>query len=307
MTAQRWILLGLTWCAVSCGNGGHGADAPTPRVLVLGIDGLRPDALQAASTPAIDALIGAATTTYNAVAGGELGTPTEQRTLSGPGWSSILTGVWVDKHGVEFNTFEGSRFDRYPHFYARIREIDPSAYLSSFATWSPIHEEILGQDGADVVFSPGAQSSLAGDTAVTAEVVAHLDLEDPDVVFVHLDNPDAAGHSSAFSPESSPYISAIEGADRQVGDMIAAVRARSRFAREDWLFIVVTDHGGAGNLHGGQSMEERTVPMIVSRTAGEAVTVGEGPGHVAVPPTVFEHLGLRVDPGWGWETGPFGR
>ena len=27
-------------------------------------------------------------------------------TISGPGWSSILTGVWADKHGVLDNDFK---------------------------------------------------------------------------------------------------------------------------------------------------------------------------------------------------------
>ncbi|HET6415506.1 MAG TPA: hypothetical protein VFG22_04370, partial [Polyangiales bacterium] len=67
--------------------------------------------LQQASTPVLDDLVANGAVTYDAFAGGEPGTPTEQATFSGPGWSSILTGVWVDKHGVTDNSFDGARFD----------------------------------------------------------------------------------------------------------------------------------------------------------------------------------------------------
>jgi len=98
-----------------------GGDAPTPtpktkHALIVGIDGLRVDAFQQAMTPTLDDLIADGAVTYDAFAGGELGEATQQPTFSGGGWSSVLTGVWVDKHGVMFNVFDDANFDEYPHF-----------------------------------------------------------------------------------------------------------------------------------------------------------------------------------------------
>ena len=76
-------------------------------VLVIGIDGCRSDALQAANVPNLKTLIDRGTVCYQVISGGELGTKTQQPTSSGPGWSSILTGVWCDKHGVSDNKFDG--------------------------------------------------------------------------------------------------------------------------------------------------------------------------------------------------------
>lgn len=288
----------LVFLCVACSQG---ASDSTPRALIIGIDGVRVDALDAAATPAIDALAASGTIYRDAFAGGELGTASEQRTLSGPGWSSILTGVWVDKHGVEFNGFEGARFDDYPHFFRRVREQRPAAYLSSFVTWTPIHDQILGPNDANVAFSPEAESSADADVLVTAAVVEHLGSEDPDVVFVHLDNPDAQGHRNTFSPSAAQYVSAIEDADNQVAAMVAAVRARATFDDESWLILVVTDHGGLENLHGGQSLDERQIPLIVSGGAFDKGVVLTGPGHVVIPSLVSTHLGVSIDPAWGWE------
>jgi hypothetical protein len=279
----------------------------TSHVLVFGIDGVRPDALEVAETPVLDALVAEGTVTYDAFAGGGLGEPTEQGTWSGPGWSSILTGVWIDKHGVSFNDFEGQRFDEYPHFYARVREQAPDAYLSSFVTWTPIHDEILASAEADEAFSPEPQDSSSADREVVAAVVEHLGEETPDVVFVALDEVDHQGHAIGFSPSVPEYVSAIEVVDGQLGEILAALRARPTYVSEDWLVVVTTDHGGEGRLHGAQRPEERTIFLIVAGGVAEAGrVVSPGPGHTAIPPTVLQHLGLELDAAWGWEDEPFG-
>ncbi|MEM7138576.1 MAG: hypothetical protein AAF500_18490, partial [Myxococcota bacterium] len=54
------------------------ASSPPRQVIVIGIDGLGSDALQAASTPNLDALIASGTASMAAFAGGVPGTPTEQ-------------------------------------------------------------------------------------------------------------------------------------------------------------------------------------------------------------------------------------
>jgi predicted AlkP superfamily pyrophosphatase or phosphodiesterase len=290
----------------SCTSSG---DASKSRhAFVIGIDGVRVDALMVADTPRIDALIAAGTISYDAMAGGERGEVTEQPTFSGPGWSSILTGVWADKHRVELNVFDDANFDDYPHFFARLREKKPEAYLSSFVTWAPINESILASAEGDAAFTwDDPSDSAGGDIAVTAAVVDHFRVESPDAVFVHLDEVDHQGHLVGFSPDVPEYIDAIETVDAQIDEMLDAIEARPTYADEEWLIVVTTDHGGIGQGHGGQSEEERTIFMLV--TGGGAAAGGvisPGPGHTAVPPTLMKHLRLPIEAEWGWESDPFG-
>lgn len=65
---------------------------PIRKVLFIGIDGLRTDALQAANTPGMDSLVQHAYVCWNTDRG--------PYTVSVPGWSSILHGVWSSKHGL---------------------------------------------------------------------------------------------------------------------------------------------------------------------------------------------------------------
>ena len=86
------------------------------RVLFIGIDGCRTDAVFAAKTPNLHALMetGAYSTATNI-----LGTRDDAAdTVSGPGWSNLLTGVWADKHGVLNNNFKITRYGEYPHFFS---------------------------------------------------------------------------------------------------------------------------------------------------------------------------------------------
>jgi predicted AlkP superfamily pyrophosphatase or phosphodiesterase len=302
---RRTLVLLVAATLVACGS--DGSAPKSKHVLIIGVDGLRVDGLVAASTPALDGLIASGTVTYDGFAGGELGTATEQPTFSGPGWSSILTGVWVDKHGVTNNGLQGSRYNEYPHFFARVRQRDPDAYLSSFVSWPPINVILLESVEADEAFAPPVTTSAEADAVVTSAVLEHLEDRTPDVVFVHLDEVDHQGHVAGFSPIVPEYLEAVETVDAQIGQMLDAVRGRPSYEKEDWLILVTTDHGGLGQLHGGQSDEERTIFLIAS---GGSVRIGQtispGPGHTAIPPTVMKHLGLSVDSVWGWESAPFG-
>lgn len=113
-------------------------------VLILGIDGCRVDALLAANAPNLMALAARGTVTYSAYAGGIQGTPTQQPTVSAPGWASILTGVWTDKHRVTENTFSGYDFTNHPHLFRRLKEYNPSAYLASIVEWAPVDTYLVG-------------------------------------------------------------------------------------------------------------------------------------------------------------------
>lgn len=152
---------------------GPGAASPFGgrRVLVIGIDGCRADALRLATNsglaPHMADLIRNGTVTWNAVAGGPPSpSPSNQPTLSGPGWSSILCGVWTDKHLVTGNTFSPSDFVNYPAFLRRVKEAVPGAFVASAVSWNPIDSGCIGpsQNGSEFMdsrFFTDAQLALA--------------------------------------------------------------------------------------------------------------------------------------------------
>ncbi len=219
------------------------------KVLLIGMDGCRPDALAQANTPNLDLLISNGIFSPHAMNG--------DITISGPGWSAILCGVWSDKHGVTNNTFIGSNYDDYPSILQYIEANDPTLNTASICHWGPINDFII-QNDADF------KLTVSTDAAVSTEAVDFISNNDADFIFLHYDEIDYAGHSQGFSPTVPGYISAIEEVDQNIGPVINAIEQRLNYANEDWLILVTTDHGGFGFSHGGTSIEEETVFVIAS-------------------------------------------
>jgi len=241
--------------------------AQMPKVLLVGIDGCRPDALIEATTPAMDELIANGTYSYDALNTGI--------TISGPGWGSLLTGVWPEKHGITDNGFGGGDLETFPHLFQRIEETNPELQTVSIAQWAPLNNNIELDDG-DV------RINVANDTQyVVDEAIDQLENGNPDVLFLHFDDVDHAGHGSGFNPMNPSYIAAIEEVDDGIAQVITAIESRPTFSSEDWLIIVSTDHGGLGFSHGGNSMEERNIFIIVS---GDRIPNVE----ISAPETVIE-------------------
>ncbi len=275
------------------------AQEATPRVLVIGIDGCRPDALKAARTPNIDSLIEAGIL----FEGTDIRKPhatDKADTISGPGWSNLLTGVWPDKHNVLDNKFTEPNYERYPHMFARLKEARPTAVTASFSTWPPIEDKIVS--AADVSRNFSGDKGYGGNDRAAAEACAeYLKTADADLVFCYQGSVDGTGHKHGFHPTVPEYIAAIETVDANVGELISAIKSRPNFDKEDWITIVCTDHGGKGTTHsnGVDVPEIRTIFLIVSGPSAKRGTSDKPTWQVDVAPTVLTHLNASISPEWG--------
>ena len=278
--------------------------------LYIGIDGLGYglQGFDVANTPVMDSLIdGTWRPEYNGAytdqsfAGGVLGTTTQQVTVSGPGWSTIMTGVWTDRHGVNGNgsTFSSGNFAANPPYLATLREHDPSIVTASFVNWDPIDTNIVGSIDADgdaandVGFRGTYNSDQQVATGAAAQITGSLD---PDAVFVAFDEVDGAGHSCGSS--GSCYRQEIEEVDDLVGLLLFAVTSRPNFANEDWQIVVTSDHGHtpAGG-HGGQTELERRIPLIVaSKTLNQGTlpSIFQDVSQADGAPTILDHFDVPL-------------
>ncbi len=260
---------------------------PVRKVLIIGIDGLRSDAFRLASTPNLDSLKRDGALTEHAV--------TDVVARSGPGWTSVLTGVWGWKHGVKDNGFGGYRAGEYPSFLERAAEARPGLVAGAVVNWKPIGVNLFGRHGFWI--APG------DDGAVAEEAAALIGRGIPDILFVHFDGVDHAGHTFGFSPKIPFYLWAVEKIDGYVGDLTKAVRARTD---EEWLILVTSDHGGHFRHHGDNVPTDRTVFLLANGPGCSRARPTGYRGVVDVAPTAFAFLGLPVDPRWQWDGRPLG-
>ena len=219
------------------------------KVLIIGIDGVRSDAMQKANTPNLDNLIANGIFSPDAL--------NDDITISGPGWSANLCGVWSDKHLVTGNNFSGNNYDDFPPIFKYVNDFNPDLHSVSICHWAPINDEIV-QDYADF------KLNVSSDLELRNQAVDYLSVNDPDLMFLHFDDVDHAGHATGFSKDNPEYISAIEVVDTQLTLILSSIEQRPNYANEDWLILVTTDHGGNGTSHGGNTFGEQNVFVIAS-------------------------------------------
>ena len=267
---------------------------PVPKVLVVAIDGVRPDALAAANTPTLDALIAGGS--YSDTAHGE------DLTFSAPNWSTILHGVHRDKHQSLDNEYPETNLDSWPDFFAYLERHNPDWNTYRVMTWKEAHE---GQPtGADVAIFRDYQEQ--GDELASEDIAQLLAgthpeyADDPDAIFIFYSDTDEAGHEFGFHPDASEYLAAIEKVDGQLGRIMAALSERSTHDEEDWLVIVTSDHGGnMEGAHSGGTPEKRTIPFIVSGPSVIGDKPFPAPRNVDVTKTALAHMGVPINEEWG--------
>ena len=272
---------------------------PKGRVLVIGIDGVRPDALQIADTPAIDELITAGAFTNNTKILGDRYRDNE--TISGPGWSSFLTGVWADKHGVNDNTFRGENYEEYPHFFALLKQAFPKAVTGSFVDWEPIDTFILRDADVREVCPASSKDSLSQkDEKLAYKAAEFLAQQNPHAVFVYFGQVDEIGHQDGFHPSVPSYLQALQAVDAHVAILVKAIQSRPEYVAENWLVVISTDHGGRGRKHrGGHDVPEIfTTFLVVSGSSSIQGEIEEPSYIVDIPVTALTHLGVAVDVAW---------
>jgi arylsulfatase A-like enzyme len=221
----------------------------TPHVLVVSIDGLRPDAITAFNAPTLRRLAAEGSYTYAAQ------TITPSKTL--PSHTSMLTGLSPEHHGVLWNnvaTAKADLIDKGTVFgLARSRGYRTAAFYSK-AKFQP-----LQQPGTlDYSQAPGGWFGRWSSDRTVSDVEAYLTTSSPNLLFVHLGDVDRAGHASGWM--SAKYGQAVEVVDGAIARLLAV--AERTFGQNEYTVIVTADHGGHGNDHGSADPQDVTIPWM---------------------------------------------
>lgn len=251
------------------------------KVLIIGIDGFRSDAMTQEITPFIYEF--SERNVYK-----NLSHLTEEDTYSGPNWSSILTGVHYNKHNVRDNSFDGSRFDLFPTFLSYIERNINFVNTASIVNWNPINQSILSEDVDYYTTSP-INDSLVYQRA--RDLLINNNPIKADVIFLHFDELDAAGHSFGFSPNIEEYRKTLTILDLYVDSLIGIIDLK-RLSGEDWMCLLISDHGGDGTGHGDYSnIKIRETVFIVEHPLLNFKDKHKS-NQTDIAPTILDFIGL---------------
>lgn len=262
------------------------------KALLIGWDGVRDDTARRLSLPALTALADGGRWWST-----QLPDIDVAPTVTAVGWSTILTGVWPDEHGVMGNEEELNRLHRYPEFlttaYCERPSLDTYAAASALifgTTFGPgplLGPGVRTVDWVDRREYPGKFTET--DPIIQEAAERHLGTQDPDLAFVYLGETDQIAHDSGTG---KVYEEAITRQDNRLGRIIECLRARPSFGDEEWLVVVTTDHGHVdGGGHGGGSWQERQ-SFIVAAVLDEEVDWARQAENVDIAPTILAHVGI---------------
>jgi predicted AlkP superfamily pyrophosphatase or phosphodiesterase len=227
------------------------------KVVIISIDGLRPDLALRANTPNLHALMNIGSFTFWAR------TTAESVTL--PSHTSMLTGVTPVNHGIQWNADLPLKHPVYPNFPTLFELAKKVGYTTAMAVGKSKFINLAKPKTLDWAFLP--YESKIGDHDVAVQAVSMILAHQPDVLFVHFPGVDNAGHEYGWAtPEQ---MDAIALADESIGSILWALDQRN--LRDSTFILVTADHGGAGLGHGPEDPRSRNIPWI---TVGPGIRKG---------------------------------
>jgi predicted AlkP superfamily pyrophosphatase or phosphodiesterase len=248
-------------------------------IVLMMIDGLRPEAITPAVAPHLTQLMARGASTRQA--------RSVMPCITLPCHMSIFHSVPPARHGVTTNTW--SPMARPVPGLVDLAQAAGQRCVF-FINWEPLRN--LNQPGS-LYFSHFHDNvqQLDGDDLISAEAIRWLPAHRPDFAFVYHGTTDEQGHNHGWM--SAEYLAQVKRVDGLVGSLLAALRPD-----EDHI-LIQADHGGHDRSHGTEAPEDMTIPWML---AGPRIR----PGHaIAGPvslldtaPTLARLLGLTPDDHW---------
>jgi predicted AlkP superfamily pyrophosphatase or phosphodiesterase len=281
------MLLGPALFVFMCGSVDLYAAAPplaADKLVLIVTDGLRPDALKQAKVPVIDGLIKRGASTMKA--------QTVMPSLTLPAFASLLTGLPVGEHGIDWNEYEPMRgFLKAPTVFELA-----SFYGSKWGAFFLNKEKLLHLAKPDLrvdITTCSVSESGCDANHIATDVIsyyrARARVPKPDLFVIHLADPDVAGHAKGWM--SPAYLRAVEATDRAIGTIIRGFQELG--LGKHTAYLITTDHGGHDHTHGTSSQEDMTIPWIL---AGPGIKSGyeikRPVSIIDTPATVLRALGI---------------
>ncbi len=247
------------------------------RVILVMIDGLRPDAIARANTPTLHHIIANGAHTLNA--------RSVMPSVTLPCHTSIFHSVPPERHGITTNLWTPMARPL-PGLIEVAKDADKRCAF--FTNWEELRD-LNRPGGLFMSFMINESYNLDdGDRLVTDAALPHLGAMD--FSFVYLGTVDSAGHFYGWM--SDEYLRQVERADAELGRIVAALPS-------DAALIVQADHGGHDRFHGTDMPEDMTIPwLIYGNGIRKGHAIQRAVSLLDTAPTVAKLLDLKTPREW---------
>ena len=248
------------------------------KVLLILVDGMRPDGIAACEHPGLRELCKISAYTW--------GASTIMPSVTLPCHASLFLSVDPARHGITTNTW-----------IPQVRPIDSLTDAAAkagkkcamFYNWEELRDLTRPGSLDASFFCRMAGRDSDSDWIVTRQARAYIQSADPDFVFLYLGATDEAGHHYGWmTPE---YLKAVSTAAACIEEIRSTLP-------EGWTTIVTADHGGHDRTHGTSASEDMTIPLYLCGKAFAPSLLPGRPSIKDIAPTVAALMGFPAPADW---------
>lgn len=216
------------------------------KVLLIVVDGMVGKEMGKTVTPEIEALLPNSIYSYEGTA--------DTVTTDGASWAYIMTANAVGNNEIRDSSLTPrvERGNRYPSFISRVKGQKARPFrVVTVTPWDALNKTFFKD--ADVKISITGNN----DVAVRDSAAARIKTDSADLLIAHFNSANIAGRAEGFLSSVPAYKTALQNIDSYIGTLVKSLKERPNFAKEDWLVIIQSTHGGRGKTYGSFLEEEK--------------------------------------------------
>jgi predicted AlkP superfamily pyrophosphatase or phosphodiesterase len=221
-------------------------------VVIISIDGLRPDRALTANMPALRTMLRDGAYTFWA--------KTTAVSITLPSHTSMVTGVIPVKHGIHWNEDLPFAKPYYPKVPTVMEMATKAGYVTAMIAGKSKFETLNKPGTITHVWLPVGENAKVDNVTVANEAVKTIAAYKPALTFIHFPDVDTVGHAKGWG--SHEQLATIEQTDTQLARVFQALDQAG--IRASTFVLVTADHGGAGITHGADDPRSRHIPWIVT-------------------------------------------
>ncbi len=248
------------------------------KVILISIDGMRPDGLLQCGNPFVDVLLKESSYCLSGKA--------VYPSVTLPCHMSMFHSVPPERHGITTNLYT-----------PQVRPV--SGLFEQLHNAGKVSAMFYGWEELRDIGRPGSLSWASyincfseehTDGILTDRALECIDKHHPDFVFLYMvETDDKGGHGVGWMSET--YLEYIRIAIENVKRVYEAVR-------EEYTIIITADHGGHGRGHGEDVPEDMTIPMLcLGKPFAPGKRIPET-GLLDIAPTIATLTGVPIPREW---------
>lgn len=248
------------------------------KVLLVLVDGLRPDSIPLCPHPFLQAFLQSCTYTLHGLS--------VMPSITLPCHMSLFHSVLPSRHGIMDNTYH-----RPVHHIDGLFEVlkHQKKTCHFFYTWSELRDLCLPGSLAKSMLCNYYIYGVQADCEMCDYAIRSLENEKPDFIFYYTGNTDEVAHKYGWMSEE--YLEAVALASQNVEKLF-------RTLPNDYSMVLTADHGGHARTHGLNIPEDMTIPIAFYGAPWQRGRELDSIRLIDIAPTIAAMMGCTPSADW---------